>query len=134
MAERRYLVMDIETITDLPLARLVLGLSPETSDTDTREQLRLKYTGSIPPPAFHIPVCVALIDVDADSCRVQNAAVLENSDERLLLQQFWKLVRARKGAPVRTTLVHFNGRGFDLPVLMLRSLKHRASAGNAGRM
>jgi predicted PolB exonuclease-like 3'-5' exonuclease len=67
-----------------------------------------------------------LIDVDGETCQVQNATVIESNDEKTLLQQFWKIVRYRKGTiPVKSVLVHFNGRGFDLPVLFYRSLKHR---------
>jgi predicted PolB exonuclease-like 3'-5' exonuclease len=126
MSEKRYLVMDIETIPDWDLVRDFFGMPAES----TREQLKLelygKYTSGFAPPAFHIPICIALIDVDCDSCKVVNAAVLENPDEKLLLQQFWKVTRYRKGGiPVRSTFVTFNGRGFDLPCLFLRSLKHR---------
>lgn len=125
MTDRRYLIFDIETITDWELVRQVFELGPEASAEELRQQLYAKYTNGFAPPPFHIPICIALIDVDYETCGVQNAAVLEATDETLLLQRFWKLMRRRKGSPVRTTLVHFNGRGFDLPVLFYRSLKHR---------
>jgi hypothetical protein len=126
MALRRYLVFDIETIWDRALMRQVFGTPPDAGLDALREQVNAKYSGGFPPPPFHMPVCVALIDVDAASCKVHNAAVLDTGDERTLLQQFWKLVKFRKGnQPVKSTLVHYNGRGFDLPVLFYRSLKHR---------
>lgn len=125
MSERRFLVMDIETITDWELVRQVFELGPEATPQQLRESLFAKYTTGFPPPPFHIPVCIALIDVDYESCRVHNATVLENADEKALLQLFWSVAKRRKGSPVRSTFVHFNGRGFDLPVLFYRSLKHR---------
>jgi len=125
MIEKRFLVMDIETITDYELARQVFNLPAEATLEEIREQIRNKYTNGFAPPPFHIPICIALMDVDAECCKVHNATVLEG-DEKPLLQQFWRVFRYRKGnIPVRTTVVHFNGRGFDLPVIMLRSLKHR---------
>ena len=93
---------------------------------ELKEHVLAKYTSGFPPPPFHIPVCIALIDVESDTGMVANATVLENPSEPAMLQQFWKIVKYRKGnQPVKSTLVHFNGRGFDLPVLFLRSLKHR---------
>lgn len=126
MARKRFLLFDIETIWDRPLLAQVFGLNADVSFDALREQVTAKYSSGFPPPLFHIPVCIALMDVDPDSCRVVNATVLESGEEKALLQQFWKVVKYRKGnTPVRSTLVHFNGRGFDLPVLYYRSLKHR---------
>jgi len=123
--EKRFLVLDIETVLDRELARLVFGLSPDAGMAEIQARLTAKYPNGFPPPPFHRPVCVALIDVDHESCKVHNAIVLENTDEKTLLQQFWKVVRFRKGSQVKSTLVHFNGRSLDLPVLLNRSLKHR---------
>jgi predicted PolB exonuclease-like 3'-5' exonuclease len=126
MARRRFLVFDIETIWDRALLGQVFGTAPDAPIDVIREQVNAKYSSGFPPPLFHIPVCIAMIDVDPDSSRVINAAVLDTSDEKALLQQFWKVVKYRKGNnPVKSTLVHFNGRGFDLPVLYYRSMKHR---------
>lgn len=126
MARKRFLIFDIETVWDRALLAQVFGLAPEITFDALREQVTAKYSSGFPPPLFHVPVCIALIDVDPDSCRVINAAVLESNDEKALLQQFWKVVKYRKGnTPVRSTLVHFNGRGFDLPVIFYRSMKYR---------
>lgn len=124
--DRRYLVIDIETILDAALVKQVFGLSGDATREEIQQQLLLKYPSGFAPPPYHVPICIALIDVDYESCKVNNATVIDNEDERLLLQQLWKIVKFRKGnVPVRSTLIHFNGRGFDLPVLFYRSLKHR---------
>ena len=124
--EKRFLVIDIETILDETLVKHVFGMNPEATREEVRQQLLLKYPSGFAPPPYHIPICIALIDVDYDTCKVRNATVLDLEDEPSLLQQFWKIFKYRRGnVPVRSTLVHFNGRGFDLPVLFYRSLKHR---------
>jgi predicted PolB exonuclease-like 3'-5' exonuclease len=126
MAGKRYLVFDIETVWDRALLGQVLGVAPDAGLEALRERVNERYNSGFPPPLFQVPVCIALIDVDAETCQVCNAAVLENADEKTLIQQFWRVVRFRKGnIQMRTTMVHFNGRGFDLPVLYYRSLKHR---------
>ena len=125
MSDKRYLVLDIETIVDWDLVRRFFGMPEDATRDQLKEALYGKYTSGFAPPPFHIPICIALIDVDCDTCKVTNAAVLENPDEKSLLQQFWKVTRFRKGNPVRTGFITFNGRGFDLPCLFLRSLKHR---------
>jgi predicted PolB exonuclease-like 3'-5' exonuclease len=125
MTEKRYLVLDIETILDLSLVRTIFNLDESATEEDVKQQLYAKYTSGFAPPPFHIPICIALIDVDFENCRVQNATVLEDTDEKKLLQKFWKVTKFRKGSPILTTLVSFNGRSFDLPCLFLRSLKHR---------
>ena len=125
MSDKRYLVLDIETIVDWDLVRRFFGMPEDATRDQLKEGLYNKYTSGFAPPPFHIPICIALIDVDCDTYKVTNAAVIENPDEKSLLQQFWKVTRFRKGNPVRTGFITFNGRGFDLPCLFLRSLKHR---------
>ena len=125
MSDRRYLVLDIETILDWDLVRTFFGLGPDASQEQLKQELYGKYQSGFAPPAFHIPVCIALVDVEGESLKVHNATVIENTDEKSLLQQFWRVAKQRKGSPIRTTFVTFNGRGFDFPCLNLRSLKHR---------
>ena len=122
---KRYLVLDIETITDWELVRQVFELGQGCSQEQLKQQLYTKYTSGFAPPSFHIPICIALIDVDFETCKVHNATVLDHPDEKTLLQQFWKVTKQRKGKDIHTAFVTFNGRGFDLPCLFLRSLKHR---------
>ncbi len=127
--DKRFLVFDIETIPDWELVKQVLGLPADAPQEIVREQLLVKYSSGFAPPPFHIPICIALIDVHPESLQVVNATVLEG-EEKPLLQNFWRITKARRGndgkqVQVRTNLVHFNGRFFDLPVLFFRSMKHR---------
>jgi predicted PolB exonuclease-like 3'-5' exonuclease len=126
MMDKRFLILDIETVLDRELVSRLFAVSPSAPLAELQEAVRIKYSSGFLPPPFHRPVCIALVDVDCETCKIINAAVAENPDEKTLLQQFWKIVRFRKGnIPVKSTLVHFNGRGFDLPVLFYRSMKHR---------
>ena len=126
MMDRRFLILDIETVLDRELVSRLFTVSPVAPLAELQDAVRTKYASGFLPPPFHRPICIGLLDVDCETCKVLNAAVAENPDEKTLLQQFWRIVRFRKGnIPVKSTLVHFNGRGFDLPVLFYRSMKHR---------
>ncbi|PWT92189.1 MAG: hypothetical protein C5B54_03965 [Acidobacteria bacterium] len=126
MADKRYLVLDIETIPDWELVRSFFGMNQDATEEELRQQLVAKYTSGFPPPPFHVPICVALIDVDCETCKVSNATVLESDQEKFLLQQFWRVTKLQRGTPIaKSVFVTFNGRSFDLPCLFLRSLKHR---------
>ena len=127
--DKRFLVFDIETVPDWDLVQHVFGLPADAPRETMREHLLTKYNSGFAPPPYHVPVCIALIDVHPESLQVQNGVVLEG-EEKTLLQNFWKMTKFKRGsegkpAPVKTNLVHFNGRSFDLPVLFFRSLKHK---------
>src|SRR5262249_15405136 len=97
MSERRFLVMDIETIPDWSFFRIVYGLAPEATLEELHQAVVDHFKSGFMPPPFHIPFCIALIDVDGHTSKVLNATVLEAADEKTLLQHFWKIVRYRKG-------------------------------------
>jgi hypothetical protein len=108
-----YLVLDIETVPDESLLDPVLV---ETSATPTSVE------PPFPPPYAHRPVaigCLLLSDnLDPVRCGCLGVSKFGN-DEKLLLSAFVDFVSREK-----PTIVTWNGRGFDLPVLTLRSFKY----------
>jgi len=102
MAPRSYLVLDIETVVDPALPRAETG----------------QETG-LPPPPFHQIVVIGLLWLDADY-RSQRLGVLgDGKAEPEILDDFSRFVSERK-----PLLVTYNGRGFDLPVITARCLRH----------
>lgn len=108
MAARTHLVLDIETVIDPALPRAETG----------------KDSG-LPPPPFHQIVVIGVLWLDADY-RIQRLGVVgDGRDEREMLADFSRFVGER-----RPDLVTYNGRGFDLPVIAARCLRHGVPFGH----
>lgn len=109
----RLLALDIETVPD-------------------RERLPPDWGTKFPKCMFHRIACISFVEAriayEADgseryavtACRSGGEA---DWDERRLLEQFWRFF-----AQHPTRVVGWNTRGFDLPVLLQRSLLHGLSA------
>jgi len=97
-----FLVLDIETILDaaLPIA--------EASEAER-----------LPAPAHHQIVAIGALWLTPDYAIRRLGIVGADKDEAGMLHDFSKLLDDR-----RPCLVTYNGRGFDLPVIATRCLRH----------
>ena len=97
-----YLVLDIETILDaeLPIA--------ESSEAER-----------LPAPPHHKIVAIGAMLLDHEYEIVSLGIVSEAKSEAGILSDFSKFLDDRK-----PTLVTYNGRGFDLPVIAMRCLRY----------
>ncbi len=148
-AQRSALVFDIETIADLtPDNREAIAALAKGRDATPEE-----YGGLCPPLAR--VVCIAWCDlaaqtlaaaVDATLCSGEaprsiqveegigdtrtlvECTVRTCTGEAQLLSEFGQVVE-RHLRQADAQLVTYNGRGFDLPVLVHRSIKHRVVQG-----
>jgi len=128
---RRFVTLDIETIPDEELVASVAGAPgrPYAEQLQRVVAERRARTGSrndfLPLP-FHRPVAACLLEAVEEGGVVDVTDVEAWTDraggEPLFLDRLW---RRLEGA----SLVTFHGRGFDLPVLELRSLKLGVPAG-----
>ena len=120
------LVFDIETRVDKALLRATqfpgLPIGDDEAYERMREQLRHESDGRSDffPVTYHVPISIALVRAGADYV-LQGVDVLgaDALGEDELVREFWRRLEAFDG-----TLVSFNGRGFDLPVLELQALRH----------
>ena len=123
-----FLVFDIETRVDKALLRAIeyrgQGLGENDAYERMRDDLRRDGGRGFFPHTFHVPISIALARAGADHV-LQHVEVLgaDTLGEDGVVQAFWARLEAFEG-----TLVSFNGRGFDLPVLELQALRHRCSA------
>jgi hypothetical protein len=97
-----FLVLDIETVLD-----------PELPIAESSEAERL------PAPPHHRIVTVGGLWFDGAYGIKRLGIIGEGKDERGVLLDFAKLLYER-----RPCLVTYNGRGFDLPVIATRCLRH----------
>jgi predicted PolB exonuclease-like 3'-5' exonuclease len=126
----RYVALDLETVPDEALVSAVDG-EPARPYPDKLGRLlaaRRAQSGGrsdfLPLP-YHRPVVSCTIDAvqrESGAILVEDVACWTDrkATEEVFLERTWSRLRGR-------TLVTFHGRGFDLPVLELRSLKLRLS-------
>jgi 3'-5' exonuclease len=99
---RSSLILDIETVLD-----------PELPISEASETERL------PAPPHHQIVVIGCLLLDGDY-RVQRIGVIgEGKEEAGILRDFARFLEKHK-----PDLVTYNGRGFDLPVIAARCLRH----------
>jgi 3'-5' exonuclease len=99
---RSYLVLDIETILD-----------PELPISEAVESERL------PAPPHHQIVVIGALMFDADYSVLRSGILGEGKDEAGILRDYARFLESHK-----PDLVTYNGRGFDLPVIASRCLRH----------
>jgi 3'-5' exonuclease len=123
-----YLIFDIETKVDKELVKKIYD--PENSLTmdqayDTARDQILERSGKQSdffPIPFHIPIAISTLQADEHyHIRSLGCFGADRFSEQELIAKFWQAFEHVQ------TLVTFNGRGFDLPVLEARALKHGMS-------
>ncbi len=103
--KRGYLVLDIETVPDR-----TLYTPPETKQGEERP---------FPPPWAHRPIVIGVLWLDESYGWKRLGVVGDGKDEPGMLADFAAFVEQH-----RPHLVTYNGRGFDLPVIALRCMRH----------
>ena len=121
----KYLVFDIETRVDKELVKLIYD--PENCLTldqayDTARDKLLERSGQQSdffPVPFHIPIAISTLQAD-ENYRIRSLGCFgaDRFSESELVAKFWQTFEHSQ------TLITFNGRGFDFPVLEARALKH----------
>lgn len=86
------------------------------------EDYKEQFENSKKKPGLHAIIsqvaCIGIHEIDTNHSSV--LSLTEFDSEASILEWFYNLIKARKN----DTLVSFNGKAFDLPVLGLRAAKH----------
>jgi predicted PolB exonuclease-like 3'-5' exonuclease len=128
MSDVRYLIFDVEAVGDGDLIQRVRYPEERLSPREAIERYQadlIKDTGrDVLPATFVVPVSVAVGKVTADF-ELQEITVLDAPEFRPqeIIRRFWQ-GWTHYGRP---TLVTFNGRGYDLPVLEFGAFRHGIS-------
>ncbi len=124
----RYLVFDIESVADGNLVSKIRypgqGLSAADAVRRYRDELMAKYETDFIPYTFQVPVSVVVAKVTAEFELVDVVALDEPQfRSHVITEHFWRGWEAYR----RPTLVTFNGRTFDLPLLELAAFRYGLS-------
>ncbi len=124
MSDVKYLIFDIETVGDGDLIQKVRypyeNLTPREAVTKYRRQLMEETGKDVLPGTFVLPVSVAIAKVAADY-RLTEITVLDAPAFRPqeIVRRFWQGWQHYD----RPTLVTFNGRGYDMPIMELAAYR-----------
>lgn len=139
-------VFDIETVPDIELVRQYYELDSSLSEVEICQHAfsaqKEKSGSEFLPIYWHRVVSIASVICDeygkfikvgnfgkksAESTETKSnadsSAFTHLADERAILSDFLRFINSKE-----PRLVSFNGRGFDLPTIMLRAMKYNLSA------
>ena len=120
----RYLVFDVESIADAALVGKLRypgeGLTPDDALKRYRDELMEKHDSDFIPYTYQAPIAVVVAKVAPDF-RLIDLVSLDEPQFRphVMTEKFWRGWEAYK----HPTLVSFNGRTFDVPLLELSAFR-----------
>ncbi|MCE9555196.1 MAG: 3'-5' exonuclease [Planctomycetes bacterium] len=120
----RYLVFDTESVTDGTLVSRLRypgeGLTPQQAIAKYRGELMEKFDSDFVPYTFQLPVSVAVAKVGSD-LRIIDLVTLDEPKYRphVICENFWRGWEKYR----KPTLISFNGRTFDLPLMELAAFR-----------
>jgi 3'-5' exonuclease len=123
-----HLVFDIESVADPQLVARLRYPGEKIDGVEAvgryRAELMEKYENDFIPYTFQVPIAVAVAKVAADF-RLIDLVVLDEPEFRpyAITEKFWRGWEKYH----RPTLVSFNGRGFDIPLLELSAFRYGLS-------
>lgn len=120
----KYLVFDIESVADGQLISKIRypgeSLAPAAAIRKFRDELMEKHDTDFIPYTFQYPISIVVGKVGADLKLIDLVALDEpHYRPHVLTANFWKGWEAYQ----RPTLVSFNGRTFDVPLLELAAFR-----------
>ncbi|NQT36217.1 MAG: 3'-5' exonuclease [Planctomycetes bacterium] len=124
----RYLVFDVESVADAPLVAKLRypgeSLEPAEAVARYRAELMEKRDSDFIPYTYQVPVSVVVGKVAADF-RLLDVVALDEPEFRshVMTEYFWRGWEKYR----RPTLVSFNGRSFDIPLLELAAFRYGLS-------
>jgi len=121
----RFLVFDVESVADAPLVAKLRypgeAIEPDAAVARYRAELMAKYESDFIPYTFQLPTSIIVGKVSGDY-RLFDLVALDEPQFRphVMTEHFWRGWDKYN----RPTLVSFNGRTFDIPLLELAAFRY----------
>jgi predicted PolB exonuclease-like 3'-5' exonuclease len=117
-------IFDCETIPDVELVKSQFHLEGDDLEVSLKaSELQEEKSGnSFLPIPFHKVVSICAVITD-DYGRFEKVSCIEGKDEKELIENFLNFINSKN-----PKLVSFNGRVFDMPMLLVRAMKYSVSA------
>lgn len=124
MARAYICVFDCETIPDSDLIRRVWGFSGDDIDVSLEafEYQKSISSSEFLPIMFHKVVAISAVLAD-EYGKFIRVSTMKGQNEREILTKFINFINEHN-----PRLVSFNGRNFDLPMIMVRAMRYNISA------
>lgn len=120
-----YALFDIETTIDWKLVEDVEDCGRhEFIEVLREEQHRGVMEDVFVPYSYHVPAVIALGIVSPTNGELTQLGCVRGEPGQEVSREFWKWVERFQAKPTQGTLVSFNGRAFDMPVLELAALRY----------
>lgn len=116
-------VFDCETVPNAPLLRQIFGYSGDDYSVSLQafSEQEAKTGNSFLPVCFHKVVSISAVMAD-EYGKFLRVNTIEGANEREMISQFLNFIDKHN-----PRLVSYNGRGFDLPMLMIRAMSYNIS-------
>ncbi|MBR8463431.1 3'-5' exonuclease [Campylobacter sp. faydin G-24] len=123
MARNYICVFDCETIPDAELVRKIYGFNGDDKTVSLQAfSAQKEVSGSeFLPIMFHKVVAISAVMAD-EYGKFLRVSTMEGDSEREIIAKFLKFIN-----DYNPRLVSFNGRGFDLPMIMVRAMRYNLS-------
>jgi predicted PolB exonuclease-like 3'-5' exonuclease len=116
-------IFDCETIPDVELVKSQFHLEGDDLEVSLKafELQEEKSGNSFLPIPFHKVVSICAVITD-DYGRFEKVSCIDGKDEKELIENFLNFINSKN-----PKLVSFNGRVFDIPMLLVRAMKYSLS-------
>ncbi len=113
-------IFDCETVPDVALVRSEFGVEGGDFEVSNRAfELQEEKSGySFLPLPFHQVVAISAVIAD-DFGRFERVSSIQGDSEKEMIKNFLGFIDKKE-----PKLVSFNGRSFDMPMLMIRAMKY----------
>lgn len=119
-----YAIFDIETRIDWALLEQVENCDREEFIADQRRRSGTENNDVWIPHTYHLPIAIAVGLIEPTTGELTRLGCVKGIDSESVCREFWNWIETFQAPGRRGTLVSFNGRGFDMPVLELAALRY----------